>query len=144
MNHKLPSTLHALQRFGSILVAGPDARSFLQGQLSFDMSQLTSGRIELASCNSPQGRVQAVAWLLERSDGLALILPAELVDATVARLRKYVLRAKVTIDAGRERFTRMRHRRSDGHGPGKSTHRNRRRQLHPVAWGKPPRTGARA
>ena len=29
----------------------------------------------LASCNSAQGRVQAVLWLVERSDGIALVLP---------------------------------------------------------------------
>src|SRR6185436_12786461 len=53
---------------------------------------------QLACCNSPQGRVQAVFWLLERADGIALVLPASMLDSTLARLRKYVLRAKVKID----------------------------------------------
>ena len=44
------------------------------------------------SCNSAQGRVQAVLWLVERSDGIALILPASMVERTATRLRKYVLR----------------------------------------------------
>jgi folate-binding protein YgfZ len=79
-------------------VSGADARTFLQGQLSADIDALTPARALLASCNSPQGRVQAVLWLLERADGIALILPASLLERIAARLRKYVLRSKVKID----------------------------------------------
>jgi len=42
--------------------------------------------------------VQAVLWLAERADGIALILPASLTERIAARLRKYVLRSKVKID----------------------------------------------
>jgi tRNA-modifying protein YgfZ len=81
-----------------LLVSGADARPFLQGQLSADVDALTPARAMLAACNSAQGRVQAVLWLVERSDGIALILPASLTERIVARLRKYVLRSKVKID----------------------------------------------
>ena len=104
MSEILPFPATVLPRFGSILVSGADARDFLQGQLSFDMQRLTRERLELASCNSPQGRVQALVWMVERSDGILLILPAELVDPTVTRLRKYVLRAKAKIESGAGRF----------------------------------------
>jgi folate-binding protein YgfZ len=93
-----------LEQLGTLYVTGVDARSFLQGQLSFDMERLTPQRVELASCNSSQGRVQAVLWLVERSDGIVLLLPASMVAVTVARLRKYTLRAKVKIDPGSERL----------------------------------------
>jgi folate-binding protein YgfZ len=43
--------------------------------------------------------VQAVLWLAERSDGIALVLPASMVERTATRLRKYVLRSKVKIEA---------------------------------------------
>jgi folate-binding protein YgfZ len=39
-----------------------------------------------------------VLWLLERSEGIALILPASLTESIATRLRKYVLRSKVKID----------------------------------------------
>lgn len=42
--------------------------------------------------------MQAVAWLVERSDGIALLLPASMVERTALRLRRYVLRSKVAID----------------------------------------------
>jgi len=83
---------------GSLLVSGADARSFLQGQLSADIDALTPARALPASCNSAQGRVQAVLWLTEQADGIALLLPASLTERIAARLRKYVLRSQVKID----------------------------------------------
>ena len=82
----------------SLLVSGADARTFLQGQLSADVDALTPAHAMLASCNSAQGRVQAVLWLSERADGIALLMPASLTERIAARLRKYVLRSKVKID----------------------------------------------
>jgi folate-binding protein YgfZ len=83
----------------AVRVSGADTRSFLQGQLSADIDALTPARPLLASCNSAQGRVQAVLWLVERSDDIALLLPASMVERTVTRLQKYVLRSKVRIEA---------------------------------------------
>jgi folate-binding protein YgfZ len=95
---------HRLGQLATICVAGADARTFLQGQLSFDIDRLTQQRAELACCNSAQGRVQAITWLVERSDCLVLLLPASMMDSTIARLRKYVLRAKVKIESGTDRL----------------------------------------
>lgn len=81
----------------TLLVSGADTRTFLQGQLSADIDALTPAHAMLASCNSAQGRVQAVLWLAERPDGIALTLPASLTDRIAARLQKYVLRSKVKI-----------------------------------------------
>jgi folate-binding protein YgfZ len=87
-----------LTTLAAIMVSGVDARAYLQGQLTADLDSLDSNRVQLACCNSPQGRVQAVFWILERADGIALVLPASLLDTTVLRLRKYVLRAKAKIE----------------------------------------------
>lgn len=105
MSEILPFPTCALPRFGSIHVSGADAREFLQGQVSFDMQRLTPQRMELASCSSSQGRVQAILWMIERADGILLIQPAELVEPTIVRLRKYVMRAKAKIESGAGRFT---------------------------------------
>jgi folate-binding protein YgfZ len=98
------ATALQLASLATICVDGADARTFLQGQLSFDLDRLTPQRAELACCNSAQGRVQAITWLIQRSDGLVLLLPASMVNATVDRLRKYILRAKVKIESGVQRF----------------------------------------
>src|SRR5687767_4221628 len=93
------ATLHRLERFATIAVTGPDAKPFLQGQLSFDLDRLTPTRAELATCNSAQGRVQAILWLIERNDAIVLITPTSIVESTLARLRKYVLRAKAKLES---------------------------------------------
>lgn len=90
-----------LPRLAAILVTGAEARGYLQGQLTADLDKLSPDRVQLACCNSPQGRVQAVFWMLERRDGIALVLPASLLDGAVLRLRKYVLRAKAKIEPAR-------------------------------------------
>lgn len=95
----VPTALTRLTQFGVIMVTGPQAREYLQGQVTADLERLDADRVQLACCNSAQGRVQAVFWMLERADGIALVLPASIVDSTVARLRKYVLRAKAKIEA---------------------------------------------
>lgn len=92
------ASLRRLEGFAAIAVTGPDAKSFLQGQLSYDLDRLTPARAELAACSSAQGRVQAVLWLIERSDALLLVLPISVAEATLIRLRKYVLRAKAKLE----------------------------------------------
>jgi len=87
-------TLHSL---ATIAFTGADSKSFLQGQLSHDLNLLSPKRPLLASCNSAQGRVQAVMTLIERHDGIVAILPSDMIDLLVARLRKYILRSKVVI-----------------------------------------------
>lgn len=89
-----------LTQFGTLRLSGPDARTFLQGQLSADVLALTPESVLLASCNSAQGRVQSVLWILQRGDEIVLLTAAELVESTAARLKKYVLRAKVKFEAG--------------------------------------------
>lgn len=104
MNDFPVTSAFALTRLGLISVTGTDARAYLQGQLSFDLDALAPSRIELASCNSSQGRVQAVLWIVERTDGLLLMVPREILEATIARLRKYVLRSKVKVENGTDKF----------------------------------------
>jgi tRNA-modifying protein YgfZ len=79
-----------------IRVTGADARTFLQGQLSNDVVGLDSGHCQLASINSAQGRVQAVITLVPAGDGLVLLVPTTMATAVLQRLRKYVMRSKVT------------------------------------------------
>lgn len=87
-----------------IRVHGPDASTFLQGQLSQDISRLGVDQALLASCNSAQGRVQAVFTLIQHGEQILLLLPTSLMEATLARLRKYVMRAKVNLEDGRNQY----------------------------------------
>ncbi len=79
-----------------IRVSGADARPFLQGQVSSDVAGLDAEHCQLASINSAQGRVQAVITLVPAGDGLIMLVPAMMAATVLQRLRKYVMRSKVT------------------------------------------------
>jgi len=87
-----------LPQFGLLRFGGADAVSFLQGQISNDARRLVAHEPLLAAYSTPQGRVLTVLRLLPHSSGVIAILPRELVLSTLERLRKFVLRAKVTIE----------------------------------------------
>jgi hypothetical protein len=84
-----------------ILFRGPDAVGFLQGQLTNDVQLLVDGRTQLAACITPQGRVIALLRLHQTAQDTApdivALLPAELAQSVMDRLRKFVLRARVEI-----------------------------------------------
>src|SRR5208282_4616670 len=87
-----------LRHIGLLRFTGPDAHSFLQGQVSNDTRRLSAGAPLLAAYSTPQGRVIAVLHLLPHSSGVIGLLPREILQSTLARLRKFVLRAKVDIE----------------------------------------------
>lgn len=83
---------------GLLHFRGGEARKFLQGQLSNDMSLLAADRVTLAGFHNPQGRVLALLRLVApATDQVIALLPAELAEPTMTALRRYVLRAKVAI-----------------------------------------------
>lgn len=88
----------ALAHLALLRFSGPDAVVFLQGQLTQDLRRLADGSTRLAALNTPQGRVIATLWL--KGDATLFgLLPGELAEPVIARLRRYVLRAKVVIEA---------------------------------------------
>jgi folate-binding protein YgfZ len=89
---------------GLIAVHGTDAVSFLQGQLTCDVRQATLDHSLLGAFCSPKGRALASFRLFQRGDELYLELPRELVELTLNRLRKYVLRAQVTLEDASDRL----------------------------------------
>jgi hypothetical protein len=90
----------SLPDYGLLHFRGADARKFLQGQLSNDLNALGADELMLAGLHNPQGRVLALLRLLAPApDHVVALLPAELADAIATTLRRYVLRAKLTISA---------------------------------------------
>jgi len=87
---------------GVLRLSGPDAASFLQGQVTHDTRLLSDGRTLLAACNTPQGRVVALPRLRQHGDTVLALLPAELVEPLALRLRRFVLRARVDLQVARE------------------------------------------
>ncbi|MFO1410846.1 MAG: hypothetical protein U1F06_10880, partial [Steroidobacteraceae bacterium] len=96
MQSPIPDSVVSL---GVLRFQGRDAAAFLHGQLSNDVLALADGAQQLAGYHTNQGRVIALLRLarLGREELLAQ-LPLELADAVAQRLRRYVLRAKLTIE----------------------------------------------
>ena len=87
-----------LDQLGVLLARGPDLLPFLQGQLSNDIALLSPQRSLLAGYHNPQGRVIALLRLLQPEPGQVLaVLPRELIAPVIARLSKFILRAKVKL-----------------------------------------------
>jgi len=87
-----------LDAISVIAVEGPDATTFLQGQLSNDVDALADDRCQLSSHNSPKGRMLAnfVLWR-EPGPRYIALLPTEVAEGERKRLGLYVLRSKVTL-----------------------------------------------
>lgn len=87
-----------LDDLATIRITGTDRHRFLQGQLTHDVERLTAETVLTAALLTPQGRVIALPRFIERDGATVLVLPASLVAPVVAHLKRYVLRAKLTLE----------------------------------------------
>lgn len=85
-------------RFTLLSFRGADAKDFLQGQLTCDVGQVTADRAQFGGYCTPKGRLLANFLLLATSEGYLMYLPADIAPGVAARLKKFVLRSKVTIE----------------------------------------------
>jgi len=84
---------YALLRF-----RGDQARSFLQGQLTCDVNQVQGARGRFGGYCTPKGRLLANFVLLPAAEDLLMYVPADVSEDLEQRLRKFILRAKVSIE----------------------------------------------
>jgi folate-binding Fe-S cluster repair protein YgfZ len=84
-------------RWSAIIARGPDAESFLQGQLSQDITTV-GAHGQWALLLAPDGTVITSSYVKATSDGYVVEVPRELGDAALARLRRFLLRTKCTLE----------------------------------------------
>ncbi len=98
------SGLCAQPQLGVIRAVGPDAASFLQGQLTQDVLSLGTDEARLAAFCNPKGRMQASFVVFKRGpEELLLVCSQDLLAATLKRLSMFVMRAKAKLsDASAE------------------------------------------
>jgi hypothetical protein len=77
-------------------VEGRDGATFLNGQFTCDVTALPDGHCQWGGYCSPKGRLLTTFRIGRLGDAWALQLPAVLATDFVTRLRRFVLRAKVT------------------------------------------------
>ncbi|MBF8269042.1 MAG: GCV T protein [Gammaproteobacteria bacterium] len=90
-----------------ITISGKDATAFLNGQFTTDVTQLADGGVQFSAWCNPKGQVIANFILTRIDEDYHLLLPRELQESFLARLRRYVLRAAVTIMGGKDTMPRL-------------------------------------
>jgi len=82
-----------------LAVSGPEARDFLQGLITNDVTALGPGIGIYAALLSPQGKILFDFFLAEGDGALLIDCAATATDMLLKKLRLYKLRAKVEIEA---------------------------------------------
>ena len=79
---------------------GPDAEAYLQGQLSQDVAALAVGATADSLLLEPDGKLSALLRVT-RTDGQGFVLDVDrgYGDTVLARLRRFLLRSKVELEA---------------------------------------------
>ena len=81
-----------------VRVAGTDARSFLQNQLSNDMLEISENQFGHGAYLTAKGRVFANFFVIQIDDRFLLAISPTLVDSFMQRLQMYVMRSDVVIE----------------------------------------------
>lgn len=96
-----------LSHYGLIRARDEEAQDFLQNQFSNDVKRVAADRSQLSAYCNPKGRILAAFRLFLREDEYYLRLPAQILPATLQRLRMFILRSKVTLDDASEELVRF-------------------------------------
>ncbi len=83
---------------GLIKVSGEDAPDFLQNQFSNDIREISPELSQLNAWCNAKGRILASLRVFQVADDYFLQLSSDLLDATLKRLRMFVLRSRVTLE----------------------------------------------
>jgi len=78
-------------------VSGSDAETFLQGQLSNDISKLGNSSVQLNAYCQHQGKILALFWVVKKEDSFFLSFPSDLLEAIKPRLQMFVIMSDVVI-----------------------------------------------
>lgn len=95
-----------INTYESILcIEGADAETFLQGQTTCDVREVTHQQSRLGAICNPKGRALSSFRLIKWQDRYLMLLPTDLLPLILKRLRMFVLRAKVTLRDATEEWT---------------------------------------
>lgn len=87
---------HVLE-WSVIRARGPESESFLQGQLSQDLTHLTSDGA-WALLLAPDSVIVTTCFVTRVDGGFDVVVPRELAEDATTRLRRFLLRTKCTLE----------------------------------------------
>ena len=90
-----------------IRLTGKDSESFLQSQLSNDVSKLDNSSIQLSAYCQHQGKILVLFWLLRSKDDFLLSFPLDLIETVKNRLQMFILVSDVKIEDVTEKYLQL-------------------------------------
>src|SRR5690606_37612864 len=89
--------LSSLPNFGVIQISGNNAATFLQGQLTCDINQVSDiTGLPGALCNH-KGRMLATFWIWKQEKTYFLLIPAANMASIIQHLNKFAVFSKVSV-----------------------------------------------
>jgi hypothetical protein len=105
IENKLPSVnelvdnyLIQVNNLSAIFLSGEDQESYLQGQVTCDVTQLTENSLLNGAHCDAKGKVFSIFRLFKRDNALWLLQPQATLSASLAALQKFAVFAKVNIE----------------------------------------------
>lgn len=95
---RLPLTLMTLDDWALATLTGQDSETYLQGQVTADVAQLTEHQHLLVAHCDAKGKMWSNLRLFRDGEGFAWIERRNVRDAQLTELKKYAVFAKVTIN----------------------------------------------
>lgn len=96
-----------LSHRGLLKASGEDAEDFLQGQFCNDVRAVDISHSQLSAYCTPKGRILTSFRLFQSDDAYFMNMQRDVIDATLKRLRMFVLRSKVTLDDVSNEFVQL-------------------------------------
>ena len=90
-----------------IRISGSDAKSFLQAQLSNDITLLNNNEIQISALCQHQGKILALFWVMKTGEDFLLSFPLDLLDSIKSRLQMYVIMSDVLIEDVTQKFSQI-------------------------------------
>lgn len=112
VKHELAATasdnvLCDLNHLGLLEIAGTEATTFLQGQVTNDIKLLTGTNAHYSAYCNPKGRMLALFLAFAQRDYLYLQFNRSLLEPIMKRLKMYVMRSKVEIKDASESIVKF-------------------------------------
>jgi len=79
-------------------VSGGDAESFLQAQLTNDITLLKNNSVQLNAYCQHQGKVISLFWVMRSEENFLLSFPLDLAEKVISRLRMFIIISDVLIE----------------------------------------------
>jgi tRNA-modifying protein YgfZ len=79
-------------------ISGSDSESFIQSQLSNDISTLRELRIQLNAYCQHQGKIIGLLWVMRQNKDFLISFPKDLLETIKSRLEMFIILSDVTIE----------------------------------------------